>query len=350
MNRLLLIILSIVLFASCKKEPLPELPAENEPYYNISGLVNGDSINWTVGKEDATLSHGVTSMNGIQSFYGQINSPKDGMAIRIEILRPEIIFDGAEFSIIHDEELPYLVHEAGAIKFNFGMNYQQFNYLLIKNELNDYVVMNQVPFKQYGLYTVDLKFTDFGPESFSVPVKYGFEDHDLLPAFTSSGDGNVLTVKPLTTEGAHEWYIDGVLVSEEAAFSQPLEDGIYTVQHKITDDFHNCADYTTLIRFMDGQYYWQLKYYYVPPVQPSSHYGSVIVSMQKNGVWYSSTTSKSNLDYKFHVSNVETILDGNFEPLWTLFDFSFGTALYHENQTDSLYLSEMAGTVNVALK
>ncbi len=117
----LFFILSILLLASCKKDPLPELPDSNEPYYSVRGLVDEDSINWVVGLNQATITHGVTEMNGVQTFYGQINSPQTGMALKVEVLRPEIIFNGTSIDAISGNELFYLVHCPGSVKFNFGI-------------------------------------------------------------------------------------------------------------------------------------------------------------------------------------------------------------------------------------
>jgi len=346
----LFLILSIGLLVGCKKDELPVLPDENEPYYSIRGLVNGDSINWVVGLNQATITHGVSEMNGVQTFYGQINSPVDGMAIKIEVLRPEIFFNGSSVSAISGNQMTYLVHKPGAIKFNFGINYSQFNYLLIKDELSNYSVMDQVEFAEYGIYNVGLKFTDFGPESFVIPVKYGFEEVEILALFSSAGDGNILTVTPETLTGEHEWYLNGELVSEESGFSRVMADGIYSLTHKLTDVNYNEAEYTTLIRFKDSAFYWQMKYYYIPPSQPSTHFGNITVSMLKDGVWYTSSKTSANLSHQFDVANIETVIDANYEPMWTMFDFVFQSTLYNDNQTDSLYLPEMVGTLNVALK
>lgn len=348
--KFLFLVLSLVVLAGCKKDPLPVIPDANAPYYEIRGLVNDDSINWVVGLEDVALTHGVTEMNGVQSFYGQINSPNDGMAVKIEILRPEIFFDGASIDAIKGNQLYYLVHKPGSVKFNFGINYSQLNYLLVKNEMNEFVVTNQLEFDEFGVHNVSLRFTDFGSESFVVPIKYGFEEDELVACYNSYGDGTMLHVQPITTTGTHKWILNGELVSEEAGLAMEMQDGIYTLTHKITDVNLNEAEYTSLIRFVDGNFYWQLKYYYIPPVQASSNYGKVTVSFLKNGVWYSSTSATSNLENKFDVSNIETTLNSNFEPLWTMFDFTFKSVLYNENQSDSLYLPEMIGAINVALK
>jgi hypothetical protein len=350
MKYLLLSVCALMVLAGCKKEPLPVLPESNDPYYTVRGLVDSDSINWVVGIDEVAISHGVSEMNGVKSFFGQISSPHDGMALKIEILSPERVYTGTEIAAVTGGELDYLVHRNGSIKFNFGMNYEQFNYLLVKDELNNYVVMDQVPFTQFGIYNVDLKFTDYGSETFVVPVKYGFENMELQAGFTSSGDAGNLHATPLTVDGEHEWYINGTLVSEEASLLVPVQNGIHTVCHKIHDEFGNVAEHTTLIRVKDNTFYWQLKYYYVPPVQASSHYGNVVVSMMKDGVWYSSASGDVNLSNSFTVSDVTTILDGELEPLWTIFDFAFGATLHNENQTNSLYLPDMKGTVSVGLK
>lgn len=349
-TKFLFFVLPIVFLVGCKKDPLPVLPDSNEPFYEVRGLVNGDSINWVVGLDDATITHGISEMNGVQTFYGQINSPQDEMALKIEILRPEIFFDGTSIEAIEGSQLVYLVHKPGSVKFNFGMNYSQLNYLLIKDEMNEFLVNDHIDFDEFGIYNVYLKFTDYGSESFIVPIKYGFEENELIACFNSSGDGNILHVHPITTEGTHQWILNGELVSEEAGFTKEMQNGIHTLTHKITDANFNEAEYTTLIRFVDGNFYWQLKYYYMPPAQASSNYSKVMVSFMKDGVWYTSSNSSSNLENKFDVSNIETIVDSNFEPMWTMFDFAFKSVLYNETQSDSLYLPEMIGSINVALK
>jgi len=348
--KFLVLFLSIVVLVGCKKDPLPVLPDPNAPYYSIRGLVNGDSINWVVGADDATITHGVSEMNGVQTFYGQINSPQDEMAVKIEILKPEIFFDGSSIDAIASNQLTYLVHKPGSIKFNFGLNYGQLNYVLVKNQLNEFVVTDHVEFNEFGIQDVCFKFTDFGSESFTVPVKYGFEEDELVAFFNSYGDGNMLHVQPVNSGGTHKWILNGELISEEAGFVKEMQNGIYTLTHKITDIYSNESEYTTLIRFVDGNFYWQLKYFYIAPTVASSHYGCVSVSVLKDGIWYSSQNVNSNLKHNFDVSNIENVLDSKFEPLWTMFDFNFESVLYNESQSDSLYLPEMIGSLNVALK
>ncbi len=338
----------VVVMTSCKKEQLPDLPDENGPYYHIAGLVDEDSINWKVGVDDTYLSYGQTSINGVESYYGQINSGATGDIIRIEIVRPEIYSNGTEISAFTGANLTYLVHEPGAVKFNFGMNYEQFNYVLVKNDLDLFESANQVAFDQFGSYNIAVKFSDYSlSESFVVPIKFGFEDQLLHSGFTSHGEGDTLFLEPTTLQGQHSWYIDDVLVSSAATYSAQFDDGIYEVKHVFTDVNGNEGDYTTLVRFKNGNHHWQMKYFYVPPAEPTSHYSNVIVSMKKNGVWYSSVESEINLGNKFAVSNISTEISMGQGTGKTAFDFIFRSLLFNQDQSDSLYLPEMTGRMAI---
>lgn len=343
--------LTIVSMTSCKKEQLPDLPAANGPYYHISGLVNEDSINWEVGVDNTWISYGQSNVNGVESFYGQITSGLSGDIVRIEILRPEIFSDGTEISAFTDANLTYLVHQSGSLKFNFGMNYKQFNYVLVKNELDLFEAVNEIEFEEFGVYNLDVKFLDYSlSESYNVPVKYGFQDELLNTGFTSHGQSDTLIVEPLVMEGQHQWYVDGDLVSSDATFSKPLGDGIYEVKHIYTDIHGNDGSYATLIRFKNGSFYWQMKSFYVPPAEPSSHYGDVIVSMKKDNVWYTSTGVEDNLGNKFVVSNILTEISLSENTGKTAFDFIFRSMLYSPDQMDSLYLPEMTGRMAIEFK
>lgn len=351
MNRSLLILFAGVFLVSCKKDPLPELPEENDPYYCIRGLVNGDSINWIAGLDNVTYNYGTGNLNGIETYYGVINSGINDMAIKIEIVEPELIYDGATIASIEAGKLSYLVNQNGYIKFNFGMNYEQFNYVLVKNEQSDFTFQEQVLIEDYGVHNLTLKFTDFSNyESYVLPVRYGFEFIQLNPYFNSISEGSTLIVTPETQSGTHEWFLNGNFVSDSLIFAKDLDDGIYQLKHKLKDDNGNVSEHTTLIRMKDGTYYWQLKYFYMPPSNPVSHYGNVIISMRKDGVWYTSKNATVNCNNDFTVSNVETIMDVQFKPVSTLFDFEFGAMLYNDDQSDSLYLPQMVGSLSVGLQ
>ena len=335
---------------SCKKEPLPDLPEENSPYYKIKGLVNDKSIDWNVGLDNVTISYGTGNLNGIETYYGQINSLSNNEAIKVEVIRPERIFNGAQIAVIPQSGLSYFVHKPGAIKFNFGSNFSQFNYFLIKNNSNDFVAMDLINFDCYGIYNLELKFLDYSSTPFVLPVKYGFEEETISARFDCVGDGGNIVASPEVISGNHKWYVDGTLVSEESTLYHSLQNGIYTIKHKYTDDYSNESEHTTLVRIKNDHFYWQLRYFYEQPSQFVSNYGKVIVSYLHNGTWYSSENTTDNLKNAFSVSNINTLIDENFQPQSCTFDFNFRSTLYNINQSDSLYLPEMTGTFNIGLK
>ena len=136
------------------------------------------------------------------------------------------------------------------MQFNFGMNYEQFNYVLVKNDLDLFESASQVEFDQFGSYDLALKFSDYSlSESFIVPIKFGFEDELLHTGFSSYGEGDTLFLEPTTLQGQHGWYVDNVLVSSDATYSAQVDDGIYEVKHVYKDVNGNEGDYTTLVRF-----------------------------------------------------------------------------------------------------
>ena len=273
------------------------------------------------------------------------------MAIRVEILQPELIYDGNTISAIKSGQADYLVHKPGAIKFNFGMNYSQFNYVLVKDANNDFNFSSEIAFEEYGIHNLVLKFTDFSStQSFNLPVRYGFEFSTLKPTFHSTSNGDTLVVTPETMGGMHSWYIDGQYISSDPVLQKELADGIYEIRHRVNDLTGNESEHTTLVRMKDGEHYWQMKYFYLSQDEPSSHFGNVIVSMQKDGVWYSSEKTSTNMGDIFSISNIKTIIDGQFSASSALFDFEFGTMLINETATDSLSLPDMTGTLSVGLK
>lgn len=346
----LLILLCAFVIQSCKKEPLPELPEANDPFYTIRGLVDGDSIDWIVGLDDNTITYGTGSMNGVKTYYGQINAGTGDMAIRIEVIEPELLYNGSSFDGIKSGKSELLVQRPGEVKFNFGVNYSQFNYLLIKNENNIFEPMNSVDMPEYGIHNITLKFTDFDmTESFDVPVRYGFEYEELNPSFQSSGAGDTLIVTPEIIEGDHQWYINDELISAESTLSKKLPDGIYKLKH-VLNQGGNKSEYTTLIRMRNDQFYWQMKYYYLTPDEPENQFSNVLISMYKDGQWYTSETNTTNTLAAFLIDRIAVSLNSQLNVESVRFSFDFDATLINENQSDSLSLEQMIGSINVGIQ
>jgi len=344
------IIITSFLFVSvaCNKESIPDLPTENSPYYHISGLINNDSINWQVGVNNCWLNYGQSDVNGVDTYFGQINSADNNNAVRIEVLRPEIYNNGSEIGAITGTALNYLVHKPGSIKFNFGLAYEQFNYVLVKNENGNYEFFNSYQMNEFGCHNLTLRFVDYDDsKSFTFPVKYGFEDSELDLGFTSLADNTGVNFTANQQDGQHTWYINDSIVGTEANLYLEMPDGIYTLKHTYKDVNANEGNYATLIRFRNGSFYWRMKYFYIAPTESSSNYGKVIVSIKRNGEWYSSDHTLSNLENDFSISNIKTTLSSALSSGKTSFDFVFKSVLYNASQSDSLYLPEMRGRIGV---
>lgn len=341
----------LFVLTACNKEKIPDLPTENSPYYHVQGLINNDTINWQVGNEGCWLNYGQSDVNGIKTFYGQINTLDNNNAVRVEIVKPEIYNNGSDVGAITSTQLQYLVHKPGSIKFNFGLAYEQFNYVLVKNENGNYEFFNSYPFEEYGCYNLTLRFTDYDElKSFPLVIKYGFEDDELDLGFSSTAENGGVNFAANLQEGEHTWYINDSIVGSEPSLYLDLPDGIYNLKHKYKDIYANEGEYATLIRFRNNEFYWRMKYFYVSPSEPTSNYGKVIVSVKRNGEWYSSNHNATNLENEFNVSNIKTILNTALTAGQTSFDFVFKSVLYNVSQSDSLYLPEMSGRIGVEFK
>lgn len=350
MRKWSLILALVAVVTSCKKEPLPDLPEANTPYYSVSGYVDGEFVDMNVGQEGIHISQGVSEMNGIPTFYGQIISPNENLRLRIEFTRPEIVVSSAGVSAFDLSNLGYLVHQPGCKTFSFGSNILQGNFVQVAVESGIFNQQNEISFDEYGKHEVSFKFTDIGQNSFTIPIKYGFENTMLNTGFTTSPNQDTTVFSANDIELNHEWYIDGTWVSSEAEFGMPLSIGIHKVEHKVKDTHENEASHTTLIRITDFVLDWQLG---LNPCSGTSNsgskYGKVIVTLWKDGVEYSSVHLNDNLSNNFSVSNIE-YFGVQSMPSRAAFEFSFGTTLMNEDSGDSLSLSGMSGNFNIGLQ
>lgn len=342
-------LISLVLLA-CNKEPLPDLPEDNTPYYSISGLMGEDSVNLFVGQEGITFAQGQTQVNGIPAFFGQISSPAENLTFKMTLTRPERPVGAEGPQVIDQYTLGYLVHQAGCRDFTFSPVMDQGNYLLIKNEDESFVPAESINFQQFGMYPIVMKFTDVGQNSFTVPVNYGFEQNQLNPKFIVYNSPDTVSFAAINQDGSHQWLVDGSTVSNSALFSMSsLSDGIHEVQHLITDEYGNIASFESLIRVTDYLLDWQMQIGNCGDINPSN-FGKVIVTVDKDGEQFSSEFVTDNLDHVFSATNVAYVsTDNSGEPNRAVFDFFFDAELKNATQTESLSLNSMTGTFNVGL-
>lgn len=340
-------ILALVLVA-CKKEPLPDLPDETGPYYSIQGNIDSEPLDLNVGQEGIIIDYGVSELNGVDTYFGQISSPANDIEVKIEFVRPELQVSSSGIQAFDLDNMGFLVHETGCLDVDFGSNLQQMNYMLVKDENGDFEPVQNLTFDQYGVFDKTFKFTDVSQNSFIIPVSYGFEPNELKADFQVTGNGMNVIFAPTETSGSHQWIINGNLVSNSPEYIGQFQIGVFVVQHIVTDVYQNSASYTSLMRISDFVYDWKMSF--TPCTPGISNYGKVVVQVTKDGQVYRSDLSQQNTWKPFSIENEELVYDSEFEGHNAVFDFAFDAVVVNDSQTDSLSLNGMTGRFNVGLK
>lgn len=340
----------LLVFTACKKEPLPDLPNETGPYYYVRGEANGESFNYNVGDDNISLTNGVSHVNNVESYWGQISALTDQMYVKVEVIRPEVYFTSTGFHALQNGTVPFFVNEPGCYLMDFGLNYNQQNYVLVKDPNNSFELMDQIEYDEFGIYNLTLKFTDISnTNSYTIPVNHGFNNEELNPAFMVEGWQDSLILYPMATTGSHQWFVNSQLVSEEAQLTYLFPNGIHKIDHIVIDEFGNRSETCDLIRVTDSVFDWHFKLNPCGASHPSN-YGEIIISVFHNGQWYYSDIAASNNQRELTITNVEYIGEQTLEPAQAIFECKFDCVLYNESMTDSLSLNQVVSKINVDLK
>jgi hypothetical protein len=348
-----LAVIGIISMTGCKKEQLPELPEGNDPIYTMGGLVNGEEVNMSVGENSVVMRHGISSMNGVKAYFGEMESLTSEDNIRIEFVRPEKEFTGMNYTLFEEGELPFLTHKKGKVKFDFGGVGNELNNLRIADDNGNFANVSTHEIQQYGYKTLRLKFDQYqnSNEEFNIILKHGFSDELMNPNFQVQTQLDTVYLEPLVSDYNHEWYIDGVLVSREITYTDVLSDGIHQVTHIVRDDSGNESFKTVLIRQKWSKEFWQMDVNYTDEYEFDAYnYGQMVVSMQKDGEWYRSDISSENASNSFTVENVSFIANENGDRPLVAFNFTFDAVLVNESHTDSLILTGMNGQFLLGLE
>jgi len=107
----IVVMVTVAVLASCKKEPLPDLPEGNSPIYTLNGNVNSDSVDLSVGLDGTKLNYGLSEENGLITHFGEIDAPNKNEKFRIEFIQQERPETANETRVFNDFTVPYLVHE-----------------------------------------------------------------------------------------------------------------------------------------------------------------------------------------------------------------------------------------------
>ena len=338
-----------MVLASCTKEPLPELPEPSAPIYGLKGLIDGEAFDVNVGVGDAEITYGISEINGIGTYFGQIDAPSQDFTLRLEVFKPErVVADVSEGQMIQDDP-DFFVHTPACVRLDFGPKYPQHDYLLIENDNGQFEPASYVSYNEFGLYEMTMKFTDYSPQPFTIPIRYGFEYQEMDPEYTSEAVGDTVTFTGAGTFAESEWYVNDHLESTEQNYKVRLQDGIHEIVHLVRDTDGNEASYTSLVRMKHGNYMWQLKYNYCTEID-QNNYGEMMVSMKKDGMWYHSSRGISNFSKKFDLGTIQYYSTDDQGPRLAYFDIAFDANLKDDRQSLSLSLENISGTIAVGLK
>ncbi len=345
-----LLLITILLFVACEKEPYPELPLGNDPIYSIKGLVNSDSLNFTVGLDNVDIKSGTSNKNGLTTYYGEMSSAIKNEKIRLEFIQLEKERTTDGYNVFESEQLSFLVQENAKIVFDFGGVGNQKNNFSLEDKNGNFVNTNVMNLDEFGLIEGRAMFTDYGADVFDFSFLHGFENKELISNFSIQGANNIILVQAQNEFEVNEWYFNNMLVGTGTFYSGEIEDGIYQITHRIVDVVGNESSTSRIVRFKGGKDFWEMTTTYLPEETFETYnYGRVVVSMFKNGEWYSSEYTEDNKLENFNMSEIQIIQNQVSGKPYVAFNFNFSCRLENQDKTSALNLSNLTGKFLVGL-
>ncbi|MFT5819018.1 MAG: hypothetical protein ACI8ZM_000240 [Crocinitomix sp.] len=349
---IIMIFVGFVLTA-CNKTPIPVLPEGNDPIYTLKGQVDGEGIDYSVGLESVVMNRGVKNESGLISYYGEMESVTNNEKIRVEFIQLETPQAAGQIEVFNSLTVPFMVHEPTIVSFDFGgFGGGQGNFFSFEPEGGPEVKNNGGhELDEFGYLQFKGRFRDVGTQQYNFTIKNGFEDNELASTFGSFGGEDSIHLSSEVEYPYNEWYIDGLLVGTGLNYDGPISTGIHRINHRVMDINSNKSETDRLVRFNGGKQIWEMKILFSEeyPVE-TYNYGRVVVSMFKNGEWYSSDRAIGNKGSSASIENVELVtLEEGQLPL-VAFDIDFNAVLLNETSSDSLVLSNMDGKFVVGLE
>lgn len=343
------LILAILLVA-CEKEPYPELPLGNDPIYSVKGLINSDSLNLTVGLENVEIKSGTSNKNGLTTYYGEMSNAVKDEKFRLEFIQLEKERTNEGYNVFESEKLSLLVHENAKMIFDFGGVGNQKNNFSLEDKNGNFVNTDIMNLTEFGLIEGRAMFTDYGSEVFDFSFMHGFENKELISNFSVQGANNILLVQALDEFEVNEWYINDLLVGTGTFYSGEIEDGIYQITHRIVDAVGNESNTSRIVRFKGGKDFWEMTTNYAPEETFETYnYGRVVVSMYKNGEWFTSEFTPDNKMVDFNLNGIQIIQNQLSGKPFVAFNFNFSCKLENQDKSAELNLSNLTGKFLVGL-
>lgn len=258
----LLLFLPLLIFGSCKKDVIPDIPESNAPVYFISGLLDGDSINIQAGRNGYALHLTNQEENQVMQWYAIIENNTNNFNIQLSDGQIDLPLTNLDLSAINQIEVSNSVTPdvLSINKSNF-MNKEFIDKIewKVNNQLmnsEDLVISNP------GLYEIEseITFIDQSKAINSSQLLLGYqknasgtlrfitgEDNSILAFMESSVDINQI-----------EWFIDDSLITTSYNKSSIMLDEVpsnFNLKAKVYYQNEVCRNYSIFVNAVSPNFY-----------------------------------------------------------------------------------------------
>ena len=345
MKKFILPYLIIFTVISCNKiESSIENNEGNAPIYLVGGTKDGTPFNLTVNDTNVFLYHGDAIMNGIKTYYSEITNASADESIKITFMPAEQPLNEIDDYNTNDKYLKFLVHQDKRFKFNFDGNQGIASSFRYYNKFNQPVQATEILYEEFGKYTVRYQLNGITNDEYEIVINNGFEGDNLNAGFSIVDGANNLELHAENTNSGytHDWYVDNNLYNLTNDIELPLENGIYSIKHVITDAHGNKAEEIKLFSVTSHTKDWFIDVDYAPGYEATKNFDNVIIEYRKDGELYSSAYADENLTSEVSVTNLSYFTEKQSIAVKATFEFT--CRLYNESHTSYLDLSNVKGT------
>jgi hypothetical protein len=166
-----------MLFFSCKKDQLPEIPDSNDPVFSVNGDINGVSFELVAGDENIQMSESIEIINGVDYFSSQLSNDQESVTIKMadgeldQLEKNWSLENISSIDLLPSYEEP--LQSIGVFDFSNSQMITSINWEVNGNAVNG----EKIDFNAPGRYDVCGTFTFLGGTSVDVcnELIIGFE-------------------------------------------------------------------------------------------------------------------------------------------------------------------------------
>jgi len=279
---------------SCKKDIIEDLPTANDPVFNTTGSIDGQSFNLIAGEDNAFMHSFTEVVNGVNKFTGKLS---DG-EIEVELGVFDVNIDKANLDIIssiNSSILGATIPNSPIVKFNKDAFFNASVIDHVEWYANSiFIGTDSASISMPGIYNVCslVTFMDGSQESVCNDIIVGYKqnaNYKLNHLLDNTGKAQLWVNVQQGSLQNIEWSIDGIVVSNDDHYIVELEDGGHIISSKVT--FTNGVVKTKSI-FIDSdistKFIDDLSQFEMNPFNPILWDGKVQLIVRKNNMEYRS--------------------------------------------------------------